>query len=192
METVLKDIRYGIRSLLKNPGFAAIAVITLALGIGANTAIFSVVDAVLLRQLPYPEAERLVFLWSTMQSQGVPISGSSMPDYREWRDHNHSFEGLAGFYYGDFNLSTAGGAPESVQGAYITHNLFDVLKVSPESGRALAAEEDQFGRHRVVLLSDGLWRRRFGGDREIIGRAIKLGGENFTVVGVMPQGMPFL
>src|SRR5215475_3377677 len=191
MRTLIQDLRYGMRTLLKNPGFTLIAVITLALGIGANTAIFSVVDAVLLRPLPYPEADRLVFLWSTMKSQGVPTSGTSMPDYREMRDQNRTLEGLAGFYYGDFNLSPAGGEPERVQGAYVTSNLFNALKVSPALGRLFTPEEDQFGRHRVVLLSYGLWQRSFGGDRAIVGREIKLGGESFIVAGVMPRGLPF-
>jgi putative ABC transport system permease protein len=191
MQTLFQDLRYGARTLLKKPGFTLIAAITLALGIGANTAIFSVVDAVLLRPLPYPEADRLVFLWSTLKSQGIGSSGSAMPDYREWRDQSRTLGGLAGFYYGDFNLSPAGGVPERVQGAYITSNLFNVLKISPELGRLFTPEEDQFGRHRVVLLSYGLWQRGFGGDRAIVGREIKLGGENFTVAGVMPRGLPF-
>ncbi len=177
--------------LRRKPGFTAVAVITLALGIGANTAIFSVVDAVLLRQLPYPQADRLVFLWSTMESRDIPMSGSSMPDYRQWRDQNQSFDSLAGFYYGDFNLSTTVGEPERVQGAYITHNLFDTLKVAPLSGRSFAPEENQFGQHRVALLSHGLWQRRFASDRDIVGQSIRIGGESFTVVGVMPPAMPF-
>jgi putative ABC transport system permease protein len=191
MNTIWHDLRYGLRLLLKRPGFTFIAVITLALGIGANTAIFSVVDAVLLRPLPYPQAERLVFLWSTMIGQGVPTSGSAMPDYREWRDHNDTLEGLGGYYYGDFSLSSGGTEPERVQGAYITPNLFDVMKVSPALGRGFTPDEDQYGRHRVVLLSYGLWQRRFAGDAGVIGREIKVGGEGFTVVGVMPKGMPF-
>lgn len=191
MRTFLQDIRHGLRALGRRPGFALIAVVTLALGVGANSAIFSVVDAVLLKQLPYPGAERLVFLWSTMQSQGVPISGSSMPDYREWRDQNRSIDSLAAFYYGDFNLSTGNGEPERVQGAYITHNLFGVLGVEPLSGRLFTSDEDQYGNHRVVLLSYGMWQRRFAGDRGITGRSIKLGGESFTVVGVMPEGLVF-
>src|SRR5215475_8959166 len=191
MRTLIQDLRYGMRTLLKNPGFTLIAVITLALGIGANTAIFSVVDPVLLRPMPYTEADRLVFLWSTMKSQGVPTSGTSMPDYREMRDQNRTLEGLAGFYYGDFNLSPAGGEPERVQGAYVTSNFFNALKVSPALGRLFTPEEDQFGRHRVVLLSYGLWQRSLGGDRAIVGREIKLGGESFTVAGVMPRGLPF-
>src|SRR5262245_52519580 len=192
MQTLWQDLRFGARMLWKKPGFTLIAVITLSLGIGANTAIFSVVDAVLLRPLPYPEAERLIFLLSTWRNpQGTTTSGSAMPDYREWRDQNRTLEGLAGFHYGDFNLSTTGGEPVRVQGAYITSNLFNVLKVSPALGRLFTPEEDQFGRHRVVLLSHGLWQRSFGGDRAVVGREIKLGVESFTVAGVMPQGLPF-
>jgi putative ABC transport system permease protein len=190
MQTLWQDLRFGARLLWKKPGFALIAVITLALGIGANTAIFSVVDAALLRPLPYPEAGRLVFLWTTAFG-GTRSFGSAMPDYREWRDQNRTLDGLAGFYYGDFNLSPSGGEPERVQGAYVTSNLFNVLKVSPALGRLFTPEEDRFGRHRVVLLSHGLWRRSFGGDSAIVGREIKLGGESFTVTGVMPPGLPF-
>jgi putative ABC transport system permease protein len=190
MRTLIQDLRYGVRTLLKKPGFTLIAVITLSLGIGANTAIFSVVDAVLLRPMPYPEAERLVFLWST-GSGGTSPFNSAPPDYREWRDQNRTLEGLGGFYYRDFNLAPAGGDPQRVQGAYITSNFFNVLKVSPALGRLFTPEEDQFGRHRVVLLSNGLWQRSFGGDRSIVGREIKLGGESFTVAGVMPRGLPF-
>ena len=120
MNSLLQDFRFGLRMLVKNPVFTLIAVVTLALCIGANTAIFSVVDAVLLRPLPYPEANRLVFLWSTMNSQGSAISSSAMPDYIGWRDRNQVFEGLAAFYNGDFNLSSTGSPPELIQGAHIT------------------------------------------------------------------------
>src|SRR5262245_21573331 len=192
MQTLWQDLRFGARMLWKKPGFTLIAVITLSLGIGANTAIFSVVDAVLLRSLPYPEAERLIYLMPTWSNpQGTTTSGSSMPDYREWRDQNRTLEGLAGFYYEDFNLSMTGGEPERAQGAYVTSNLFNVLKVPPALGRLFTPEEDQFGRHRVVLLSHRLWQRSFGGDPAVVGREIKLGGESFTVAGVMPKGMPF-
>ncbi|MEK6299567.1 MAG: ABC transporter permease [Acidobacteriota bacterium] len=192
METLIQDLRYGIRMMFKNRSFTVVAIVTLALGIGANTAIFSVVDAVLLRSVPYPEAGRLVMLWSTMQSQGVPTSGSALPDYREWRDQNQVFDGLGGFYYGDFNLSGENRDPERVQGAFVTPNFFSVLGVAPAIGRGFLPEEEQFGRHRVVLLSYGLWQRRFGANPEIVGRAIDLSGEPYTVAGVMPQGMPFL
>jgi putative ABC transport system permease protein len=191
MGSIWQDLRFGLRMLAKNPIFTLVAVVTLALGIGANTAIFSVVDAVLLRPLPYPQADRLVFLWETMESQGVQISGAALPNYHGWRDQNQSFDGLAGFYYGDFNLSSVGGAPEFIQGAYITPNLFPVLKVEPALGRMFVSEEDQFGKHRVVLLSHSLWQRRFSGDRNIVGQPINVAGQQYTVVGVMPAGMPF-
>jgi putative ABC transport system permease protein len=191
MNSLVQDLRFGLRMLIKNPIFTLIAVVTLALGIGANTAIFSVVDAVLLRPLPYPEASRLVFLWSTMPSQGGSIGGSALPDYEGWRDHNQVFDGLAAFYNGDFNLSSAGSPPELIQGAYITANLFQVLKISPSLGRLFSNEEEQFGRNHVVLLSYALWQRRFAGATDIVGRNIKLGGESYTVAGVMPRGLPF-
>jgi len=189
MDTTWLDLRYGVRTLLKNRSFTAIAIITLAIGIGANTAIFSVVDAVLLRPLPYPDPERLVVLWSAPPGQR---GGSSLPDYREWRDRSQGFEGLGGFFYGDFNLSGQNQDPERVQGASVTTNLFSVLGVNPAIGRSFLPEEDQFGRHRVALLSDGLWRRRYGADPRLIGETIGLGGESYTVVGVMPPDMPFL
>src|SRR5688572_28517938 len=176
MQSLLQDLRFGLRMLAKNKIFTLVAVVTLALGIGANTAIFSVVDAVLLRPLPYPEADRLVFLWETMPSQGIPQSGAALPNYHGWRDQNQVFDGLGGFYYGDFNLSSSGNAPELIQGAYVTSNLFQVLKVAPAHGRLFVKEEDQFGKHRVVLLSYGLWQRRFAADRNIIGQPINLAG----------------
>src|SRR3981081_3567366 len=152
MNSLLYDLRFGLRMLAKNPIFAIMAVITLALGIGANTAIFSVVDAVLLRPLPYPEANRLVFLWSTMNSQGVPISGSALPDYHTWRDRNQVFDGLGAFYNGDFNLSSVGSPPELIQGAYITSNLFQVLKISPSLGRLFRNDRAQIGRNQGYHL----------------------------------------
>jgi len=187
----MSDLKYAFRALVRNPGFTAIAVLTLALGIGANTAIFSVVDAVLLRPLPYPDVDRLVFLWSTWPAQGVATSGSALPDYHGWRDRNQVFDGLAGFYYGDFNLATANDAPERIQGAYVTANLFQVLRISPAAGRLFAPEEEQFGKHHVVLLSDKLWRRRFAANPNVVGSEIHLAGENYTVAGVMPRGLPF-
>ena len=191
MSSLINDLRFGWRMMVRNPVFSLIAIITLALGIGANTAIFSVVDAVLLRPLPYPGADRLVFLWSTMNSQGVPQSGSALPDYQGWRDQNKVFDGLGGFYYGDFNLATENEPPERIQGAYVTANFFQVLQVAPTLGRLFTNEEEQFGRHRVVLLSDKLWERRFGGNQNVVGRQIRLGGEAYTIAGVMPRGMPF-
>src|SRR4051812_4683474 len=174
MDGLYQDFRYGLRIMFRKPAFTMIAVITLALGIGANTAIFSIVNAVLLRSLPYPDANRLVMLWSTMQGQGISNSESSLPDYREWRDQNHVFEGLGGFYYGDFNLAGANKEPERVQGARVTANLFQVLGINPALGRGFLPEEEQFGRHHVVLLSYELWQRRYGSDPGIVGRAVNL------------------
>lgn len=191
MSSLLHDLRFGFRMMVRNPVFTLIAVVTLALGIGANTAIFSVVDAVLLRPLPYPQPDRLVFLWETMISRGVPTSGSALPNYHEWRDRSQVFDGLGAFYYGDFNLSAEGEAPERIQGASITANLFQVLQVSPAMGRLFAPEEEVFGKHHVVLLSDKLWQRRFGGEANVVGRQIRLGGDAYTVAGVMPRDMPF-
>ena len=191
MSSLLHDLRFGFRMMVRNPVFTLIAIVTLALGIGANTAIFSVVDAVLLRPLPYPQPDRLVFLWSTWLSQGVPMGSSAVPDYHEWRDRNQVFEGLGAFYYGDFNLSADAEAPERIQGAYVSTNFFQVVQVAPALGRLFTTEEEQFGKHRVVLLSDKLWQRRFAGNANVVGREIRLGGETFTVAGVMPRGMPF-
>jgi putative ABC transport system permease protein len=192
MESLLQDLRYGARMLMKQPGFTLIAALTLALGIGANTAIFSVVDATLLRPLPYPESERLVMLWSTSKTPTGRRMVSCVPDYREWRDRNQVFAGLGAFWYGDFNLTSDGQNAERVQGAFVTTNFFSVLGVTPALGRGLQAADEQFGQHQVVLLSHELWQRRYGGDPQLVGRGIKLGGVTYTVVGVMPQGMAFL
>ena len=192
MGTLWQDLKYGARQLARSPGFTAVAVLTLALGIGATTAIFSVVNAVLLRPLPYPEPERLVLLLSTFTRQGEVITGgSALPDYRVWRDQSTAFEGLAGFYYADFALTGAGGEPERLQGARVTPNLLQVIGVRPALGRSFLPGEEQFGQHRVVILSHGLWQRRYGGDASILNRQISLGGYSYTVVGVMPEGFPF-
>ncbi|HEU4390436.1 MAG TPA: ABC transporter permease, partial [Blastocatellia bacterium] len=185
------DLKYGFRLLIRNPAFSIIAITTLGLGIGANTAIFSVVDAALFKGIPYPESDRLVMLWSTAVGQGVPIEGSAIPDYREWREQNTSFTDIGGFYYSDFNLSGES-EPERVQGARVTGSFFPVLGVSPLLGRGFTPEEERWGNNRVVLLSYGLWERRYGKDRNIVGRDIRVGGASYTVVGVMPEGMAFL
>lgn len=135
MTTFWQDFRYGFRTAIKNPVFSIIVVVTLALGIGANTAIFSVVNAVLVRPLPYPESDRLVMLFSAWPSQGIPKAGSALPDYREYRDQNHTLEGLGGFFYNGFNLSVANQTPERVQGARVTSNLFPVRLTPGRTGR---------------------------------------------------------
>ncbi len=174
MQTLLQDLRYGARTLAKNKAFTAVAVLTLALGIGANTAIFSVVNAILLQPLPYKDPGKLVFVWTTMISQGVPISGSSAPDFREWRARNRVFQEMAAYTYDNLNLSLPGEEPSRLQGADVSPELFSLLGVNPVLGRTFLPEEEQWGRHRVALLSYSFW-----------------GGQDYAIVGVMPKGMPF-
>src|SRR5882724_1336330 len=161
LETLGQDVRHGFRILAKNPGFAIVAVLTLALGISANTAIFSVVDAVLLRPLPYPHAERLVAIWSTDPS--TPLSPTAPPDFRAWQQEGKRLDDMGAFAYSDQNLSGPGQEPERVQGARVSASLFPTLGVGAALGRVFLPEEERFGRHREVLLSYGLWNRRFGG-----------------------------
>src|SRR6185436_16673472 len=191
MATLWQDLGYGFRLAVGNPVFSLIVVLTLALGIGANTAIFSVVNAVLLRPLSYPESERLIMLFSAWPGQGIPRAGSALPDYRVYRDQNQTLEGLAGFFYADLNLSVANQMPERVQAALITPNLFPVLHVAPIMGQNLLPEDEKWGQHRVVLLSYSLWQRQFGGDPNIVGRQLYIDARPWLVRGVMPESMPF-
>ncbi|HEY9431448.1 MAG TPA: ABC transporter permease [Blastocatellia bacterium] len=184
-DEMIQDLRYGVRMLLKHPGFTTIAVITLALGIGANTAIFSVVNAVLLRPLPYQEPERLIRLWESNPGRGWPEFSASALNFEDWRKQQTVCEQLAAYEFATFNL-TGGGEPERVAALGVTANLFPTLGTPPALGRNFLPEEERAGRHRVAILSDGLWRRRFGADPQLIGRQVQLSGENYTVVGVMP------
>jgi putative ABC transport system permease protein len=190
MQTLWQDLRYGARMLLKKPGFALIAVFTLALGIGANTAIFSVVNAVLLRPLPYPVPERLMIIHATDLARGGASMGINLPDFREWRARNRSFEAMAAFSVENYNIS-GNEEPERVTGAVASADLFKVMGVNPAQGRAFLSEEEQYGKHRVVVLSDGLWRRRFGAQTRLDGQTLKLNGEIFTVIGVAPRWFQF-
>lgn len=191
MSTVWQDLRHGARALAKNIGFTSVAVVTLALGIGANTAIFSVVHSVLLQPLPYKDPGELVFVWTTMVSQGVPISGSAAPDFREFRDRNHVFSGMAAYHYDNFNLALPGEEPLRLQGAAISPEMFSLLGVNPFLGRTLLPEEEQWGRHRSVLLSYSFWQTKFGSDRSIIGRTLHLNTQDYAIVGILRKGMPF-
>jgi predicted permease len=190
IETLIKDIRFGIRMLVKSPGFTIVAVIALALGIGANSAIFSVVNTVLLRPLPYKEPERLVMVWEDATHQGFPRNSASAANYIDWRDQNQVFEGMAAIARQSFNL-TGFGEPEKIDGRRVSAGLFNLLGVEPQLGRAFLPEEDQPGANRVVIISHGLWQRRFGSDRAITGKTLTLNGESFMVVGVMPQAFQF-
>ena len=184
------DLRYAVRMLLKNPGFTIVAVIALALGIGANTAIFSVVNTVLLRPLPYKDPERLVMVWEDASKVGYPRDTPAAANFVDWRDQNQVFEGMAAIADESFNF-TGAGDPERLEGRRVSANLFPLLGVEPQIGRVFTAAEDQPGAQRVVLLSYGLWQRRFGGDSSIVGKPLTLNGESHTVVGVMPARFQF-
>jgi putative ABC transport system permease protein len=191
METLLRDIRYGVRSLLKRPGFTAIALIALALGIGANTAIFSLVNAVLLRPLPYSDPAQLVMVWENHQGRGGPErEWLSPPDFEDWRSQNRVFTNLSAMNNWGPTL-TGRNEPEPLVGAAVSHDMFALLGREPSMGRSFLAEEDQPGAANVVVLSNELWQRRFGSDREIIGKSISLNADSYTVVGVMPAGFKF-
>src|SRR5919205_374902 len=189
MRRLLQDVRYGLRVLWQRPGFAAVAVLTLALGIGANTAIFSVVNAVLLRPLPFRESERLVVVYETTQS--VPRDFVSVPNLEDYRAGSRSFEGFATFVPQSVNLTSAGSEPERVIGAFTTSSFFPVVGVAPARGRAFNAEDDAQGGGRVAILGHNLWQRRFGADPNVVGRSLTFNGEPYTVVGVMPEGFGF-
>jgi putative ABC transport system permease protein len=188
MGTLWQDVRFGVRMLLKKPVFTAIAVLALALGAGANTAIFSVVNGVLLRPLPFKDPDKLVRLgeWSKQ----VPGMSIAYPNFKDWRERNHVFDGLAATQFDSYNL-TGGDEPERLQGRNVSYNFFDVLGVVPSVGRGFRADEDRAGAPRVCMLSHGLWQRRFGGDSKIVGKPLALNGESYTVVGVLPQDYRF-
>ena len=190
METLYKDIRYGVRSLLKHPGFTAIAVITLALGIGANSAMFSTVNAVLLRPLSYPESDRIVLLEGINPAQGITQSNMSIPDFADWQKQNHVFEQLAGFFTGGLLLSN-GEETERVRGTGVTNDFFPLFRTGAIRGRTLEPDDSKKDRDPVVVLSYGLWQRRFGGDQNIVGSKVALRGKSATVVGVMPAGFDY-
>jgi putative ABC transport system permease protein len=204
IETFLQDFRYALRTLRKSAGFTTVAVLVLALGIGVNRAIFSVVEGVMLRPLPYPQPDRLVSLWeeltreppanwrtsggnigggpSAAQPNRMTVAPANLQDYAR---QNHVFSGMAGVDKVGKNL-TESGPPERIFGEQVTASFFTVLGVQPAQGRAFTPEEDRPGANRVVILSHELWQERFGSDPNLIGSAIKLDGEKFTVIGVMP------
>ena len=181
---MFQDIQYGLRMLAKNPGFTAIAVLTLSLGIGANTAIFSVVNGVLLRDLPFPESDRIVTLWENNTTDGLERDDVSPANFLDWRDRQKSFEDLA--FANPFSFDyVADGEPVTIRSALVSKGFFDVLGASPLHGRVFAPEEYEAGKDKVVILSYGLWQRRFGSDPKVIGTKLTLDEEPMTVVGVM-------
>jgi putative ABC transport system permease protein len=188
MSTIFKDIRYGVRTLARHPGFTAVALITLALGIGANTAIFSVVNAVLLRPLPFDDPERIVWLWDTQPQ--LPTAPTSLPDFLDWKEQNRSFEHLAAFQSGNMFLDAGDGTTDSRVGL-VTPEMFSLFHVSPILGRTFTDEETMPGRYRVAVLSHSMWKNRFGSDPNVSGRTIQLSGAAYTIIGVMPAGFSY-
>jgi putative ABC transport system permease protein len=186
LETLWQDLRYGARMLRKNPGFTIVAVLTLALGIGANTAIFSVVESVLLRPLPYDHPESLVEIWNTYMPT-VPLGGLSPGDFHDWQKRATTVTEIAGYSWVQHGVNLTGdGDPQRLEVSYATSNLFPVLGVRPVVGRSFVPEEDRTGSAPVVMLSNGLWRSRFGADPGVVGRSVTLDGQRYTVIGVLP------
>src|ERR1043166_7334833 len=183
-----QDIRIALRGLARAPGFTAVALLTLAIGIGANSAIFGVVRSVLLRPLPYAGADRLVQLWSDHRAKGrAEPEWLTPPQFLDWQTRNRTFAAMAGYQRWAPDL-TGSGEPESLNGFAVSWNFLDVLGVNVARGRGFQAADDDAGAQPVVLLSDPLWRRRFGADPSVLGRVIQLNGESWTVIGVLPAG----
>ena len=192
MQNFIQDFRYAIRMLLRNPGFTLVAVLTLALGIGANTAIFSVVNTVLLKPLPYPNPGSLVKIWTHFTSIGLPNDQNwfSAPEFRDVRQQNRSFSDLSVISPGTYNLGVSGN-PRSLNGATVSPSFFTLLGVNPHLGRAFSPDEGVQGHDRVVVLGYGLWQRVFGADPQIVGKDVAIDGRTCKVIGVMPQGFDY-
>jgi putative ABC transport system permease protein len=191
MQVLLQDLKYGVRMLARAPGFTIVAVLTLALGIGANTAIFSVINATLLARLPYRQPDRIVMVWEHHGSRGFQHNSVSPGNFLHWRDANTVFDQMAAFVDVRANL-TGSGEPEQIPGQAVTPGLFPLLGANAQLGRTFVAEEGNPGNDGVVLLSHGLWQRRFGAAPDIVGKTIMLGGKSAVVVGVMPDGFQLL
>lgn len=191
MDNLLQDIRYAMRVLTKSPGFTIIAIITLALGVGANTAIFSVVNTVLLRPLPYSEPDRLVTIWESSKPRNLEQSQASPVTFTDWRQQSHLFESIAGWWYPQINLTGGDGEPERVRTIATTDGFFDVLRAQPLLGRTFLPGEDVPGGENIAVIGYGLWQRRFGSDPGVIGKAVTLDGSSYTIIGVMPQGFKY-
>src|ERR1041385_2069470 len=188
MSVLAQDLKYGIRILVKHPVFTSICILALAIGIGANSAIFSVVDAVLLRPLPYSESNRLVKIWEK-RSQ-LERGAVSFSDFKDWKDQNQVFEGIAAYQTGDYNLNISD-EPQQVQGVAISSNLFPLLRASTALGNTFATEDEKQTSSGAVILSHDFWVNRFSSDGSVIGKSIKMDNKNYVVAGVMPAGFYF-
>jgi putative ABC transport system permease protein len=190
MDALLQDLRYALRTLLRSPGFTVVAVLTLALGIGANTAIFSVVNAVLLHPLPFRDADRVAMVWLDNPPLGIRQDITSYPAFSDWREQNRVFSDMAAFRPHEANL-TGEFEPERIARTAVTASFFSVLGVAPVQGRGFTTEEEQQGNDGVAVLGHGLWQRRFGGDPGMVGRTVQMNEQEFTVVGIAPPGFDF-
>jgi hypothetical protein len=189
VDTIWQDLRYAVRQLAKRPAFTAVAVLTLALGVGTSTAIFTVANGVLLRPLPYADPDRLVMLWETTPQLSVMMV--AYPDFLDWRSRSRAFDEVAVYNrYRSMNLTEAA-EPERLAAAMGSANLFRTLGVQPALGRTFRDEEDQAGAARVAIISAGLWQRRFGGAADVVGRTITLDGAPYTIVGVTARTFQF-
>jgi putative ABC transport system permease protein len=188
METLIQDLRYGVRILLKERALTIVAVLALTLGIGANTAIFSVINAVLIRPLPYPQSARLMRIYE--KSPDSEISSVSYPNFLDWRQQSETFEDMSTFRAQGFNI-TGNQGPERVPGNLVSGNLFSVLRIQPVVGRSFLPEEDRPGGSPVAVISYGLWQRRFGGDQNVVGEPLMINGKAHTLVGVLPASFSF-
>src|SRR5271156_6737245 len=188
---IMTDVRFALRTLRNNPGFTSAAVLALALGIGANSAMFSVIDGVLLRPLPFPQSDRLVNVWETNLKRNFPKFPVAPANYYDWRAQNQVFSSMGAYVQGTFNLASKEGEPERYLGSSSDRGFFDALQISPILGRVFTEEEDQPGRDGVIILSYGLWRSRFGGDPKIIGQTLTFDRKPRTVIGIMPEGFEY-
>src|SRR5246127_2628653 len=191
MNTLLQDIRYGFRMLLKHKGFTAVAIIALALGIGANTAIFSLVNGVLLRPLPFPDAERIIYIEGKNTQAGITESNISYLDFTDWSQQTDLFASTAAFWTGTANFGADGAEPERVPRAGVTTGFFSVLGVQPVLGRTFVREDDKGWPQTVAIISHGLWKRRFGSDPAIVGKQVQMSATPLTIIGVMPPGFEY-
>jgi putative ABC transport system permease protein len=190
LNTLSQDLRYSLRMLMKRPGFTIVALITLALGIGANTAVFSVVNAVLLRPLPFPQSERLVYVWESLRSDPKVEDSMTPYNFTDLRERNQDFDAYFAFRYTNMAL-TGAGVPESLNAIEASADFGRTMAVAPALGRVFAADEDQPGKNSVAIISDGFWKRRFGSSLQVVGQSVQLNGEAHTIIGVMPAGFDF-
>jgi putative ABC transport system permease protein len=191
VKSLLQDLTFALRTFRKNPGFTLAAVFALGLGMGANSAMFSVIDGVLLRPLPFPRSDRLVNVWENNLKRNIPRFVVAPANYYDWRKQNQSFSALGAYQQNTFNLASHEGEPERFIGTISDRGFFDALGVKPALGRIFTEEEDQPGRDGVVILGSGVWRQRFGGDPKIVGQTLIMNGKPRTVIGVLPEGFEY-